>query len=145
MKLKQYLIELAMKSGTKIDVKKKRGFHYNAKIDLEDGTQWFYNATNEMREGEWNITFWQSELAGPQEVKDKHKVGLQLFAAVEKLTRDFLKWEEPEQFIFSATGVSRIKLYETLAKRILKDGSYEKGPSIRMLQGNNWRFVRRSK
>jgi hypothetical protein len=143
MKLKHYLTELAMKKGTKIDVKKKRGFHYNAKIDLEDGTQWFFNAVNNMGEGDWDISFWAAELAGEQKVKDKHKVGLQLFAAVEKLTKDFLKWEKPEQFRFSATGVSRIKLYNTLAKRILKETPYKKGQSMRLLQGNNWSFIKK--
>lgn len=132
-----------MKSDTKIDVIKKKGDLYNAKIDLEDGTQWFFNAVNEPRKDNWNISFWQSELAGPQEVKNKHKVGIQLFAAVEKLVSDFLKWGEPEEFSFSATGTSRIKLYNTLAKKIIKTGKYKEGPHQRMLQGNNWSFIKK--
>lgn len=143
MKLKKYITELAMKSDrTKIDVKKKRGFHYNAKIQLEDGTQWFFNAVNNMGEGDWDISFWASELADT-EVEDKHKAGIQLFAAVENLTKEFLKYEKPEQFRFSATGVSRIKLYNTLAKKIIKGGEYKKGQYQRMLQGNNWSFIRK--
>ena len=142
MKLKQYLTELAMKSGTIINVKKKRGFHYNAKIDLEDGTQWFFNAVNNdpRDEDSWDISFYQS---GMEEVKDKRKSGLQLFAAVEKLVRDFLKWGKPEYFYFTGTGASRIKLYETLAKRILKDGKYEKGNVPVLLQGAMWNFKRK--
>ena len=145
MKLKKYITELAMKSGTKIRKSNKKGLYYNAKIQLEDGTQWFYNAVNSMGEGDWDISFWAAELAGEQQVKDKHKAGIQLFAAVENLTKEFLKYEKPEQFRFSATGVSRIKLYNTLAKKIIKSGEYKKGQSVRMLQGNNWSFVRRSK
>ena len=143
MKLKKYMTELAMKSNTKLDVKSQKGRHFNAKISLKNGTQWFFSAENEMGEGDWNIAFWESDIYSSSSIPDKHKVGLQLFAAVEKLTKDFLKSEKPERFRFSATGVSRIKLYETLAKKILKDGTYEKGPSMRMLQGNNWSFVRK--
>lgn len=145
MRLNKYITELAMKSDTKLDVKSKKGRHFNAKITLEDGTQWFFSAENEMGEGDWNIAFWSDQLRGSMSIKDKDKpkTGIQLFAAVEKLTKDFLKLEKPEQFRFSATGVSRIKLYETLAKKILKDGTYKKGQSMRMLQGNNWSFVRK--
>jgi hypothetical protein len=143
MKLKQYLTELAMKSGTTIDVKKKRGFEYNAKIGLKDGTHWFFNAVNDPGEDNWNISFWQSELAGPQEIKDKRKAGLQLFAAIEKLMHDFIKWGKPEYFYFTGTGTSRVKLYNTLAKKILKDGKYEKGNVPVLLQGAMWNFVRK--
>ena len=142
MKLKLYLTELSMKSGTKIDAVKKKDQYYNAKITLSSGDIWYYNATNDMGEDDWGIAFYAPSTS-PGIRGDKNKVALETFAAVEKLTKDFLKEFKPKKFYFTASGASRIKLYQTLAKKILKDGTYKEAPHDRMIQGHNWRFVRK--
>ena len=142
MKLKHYLTELAMKSSTKIKLAKKKDEDYNAKITLSTGDEWFYNATNDFGEDNWDIAFYGPSLS-PGIKGDKNKVALETFAAVEKLTKDFLKEFKPKYFYFTGTGTSRIKLYKTLAKKILKDGTYKKGNVPTMLQGSMWNFARK--
>jgi len=142
LKLEQYITELAMKKGTVIKKAKKKNEYWNAEIILTSGDKWYYNATNDFNEDNWGIAFYAPTLS-PGIRGDKNKVALETFAAVEKLTKEFLKEFKPERFYFSASGVSRIKLYHTLAKKILKDGTYEEEANDRMLQGNNWRFVRK--
>lgn len=142
IKLEQYMTELAMKKGTILDIAKKKDQYYNAKIILTTGDMWYFNATNDFGEDEWSIAFYAPSLS-PGIRGEKTKVALETFAAVEKLTKDFLKEFKPKKFYFTASGSSRIKLYHTLAKKILKDGTYKEAPHDRMLQGHNWIFVKK--
>lgn len=142
MKLKQYLYELAMKKGTVIKKAKKKDQYYNAEITLSTGDKWYYNASNDFGEDNWGIVFYAPSLSSG--IKgEKTKVALETFAAVEKMTKDFLKEFKPKRFYFTASGSSRIKLYNTLAKKILKDGKYEQEGDDKMLQSHQWRFVRK--
>jgi len=141
LKLEEYITELAMKSDTKIDVKRQKGMYFNAKITLENGVQWFFNATNEMDDDEWDIAFYSASGHDPL-TGNKNQMGLQTFAAVEKLVIDFIEAEDPEEFHFSATGKSRVKLYNTLAKKILKSGKYKKGTAPKLLMGSKWSFIK---
>ena len=144
MRLNNYITELAMKKDTDIKRAKKKDQYYNAKITLSTGDVWYYNATNDFGEDNWNISFYGDSLS-PGVRGDKHKVALETFAAVEKLTKEFLKEFKPNRFYFSASGVSRIKLYQTLVKKILKDATYKEAPHDRTLQGHHWRFIRKEK
>ena len=142
LKLEEYITELAMKSDTDIDLGHKKGDYFNAKITLGSGDIWYFNATNDMGDGDWSIVFYAPSMS-PGIRGDKNKVALETFAAVEKLVKDFIDKEKPERFHFTGTGTSRVKLYNTLAKKILKSGKYEKGPDMKMLQGAAWIFVKK--
>jgi len=141
MKLKQYLNELALKSETKINIKKQKDKFFNAKIELEDGVTWLFNATNDFDEDEWDITFY-SPMGNNVEIKDKHKTGLQTFAAVEKLVTQFIKEQKPGEFHFTG-GANNRSLYDFLSKKILKTGKYKKGDVPKLLLGYKWSFIRK--
>lgn len=74
----------------------------------------------------WTITFEDS--AAHMEIEEKPRgVALNLFAAIEKVMRDFVKAKKPLVFSFSSEEFeeSRVKLYNLLAKRISKKGGYD--------------------
>ncbi len=142
MKLKHYLTELAMKSGTKIKYAKKKGKYFNAKITLESGDEWVFNAENSFDDDEWDIAFYSPHSASAGIKGDPNKVGLQTFAAIELIFKKFMKAEDPEEFHFTG-GEMHKKLYSTLAKRILKTGKYKKGEAPKLLIGNKWSFVKK--
>lgn len=125
MRLRQYLTELAMRKGTKIKVHKGSN-EYNAEIELEGGQKWLYNAMDYDGNGIWDIVFYEpsKDMISFDQKGDKHKVALETFAAVEKLTRDFIKYHEPSVISFNAQGKSRVKLYDLLAKKIVKSKKY---------------------
>ena len=130
-----------MKSNTKLDVKSKKGSYYNAKITLESGDVWLFNADNIFDEGEWDISFYAPSMS-PGVRGDRTKVGLQTFAAIEQIFKKFIKVEDPEEFHFTG-GEMHKKLYNTLADRILKTGKYKKGTVPKLLIGNKWSFVKK--
>jgi len=123
MRLKRYLIELSMKAKTQIDRVKKVGEYYNAEITLSDGTTWLYNAESYDRGKTFIIVFYE-RFDKPNKLDDKHKVALETFAAVEQLTKEFIQWQKPREFSFTSVVGSRSKLYDLLAKRIIKSGKY---------------------
>jgi len=141
MRLNNHLTELAMKKGTKIEPAKKKGEYFNAKITLSTGDIWYFNAENDFDDDEWDIAFYAPSMS-PGIKGDTHKVGLQTFAAIEKLFKDFIKTEDPKEFHFTG-GEMHKKLYNTLADRILKTGKYKKGAVPKLLMGNKWSFVRK--
>ena len=53
-----------------------------------------------------------------------------VFSAVSTMLKDFLDKKKPKVFLFSASKISRIKLYRALAKRILAMGDYEEVPKF---------------
>lgn len=148
MKFQEYIKELSMKKGTKIDVYKGK-YEYNAKIELEDGTTWLYNAMDYNGDDEWDIVFYepsQDDVGSNYKVnkiltKNKPKIALETFAAVEKITYDFIKYHKPMIITFNAQGRSREKLYDLLAKKIVKSGKYELSKDVG-LKSAYWRFRR---
>jgi len=141
MKLKHYLTELAMKSDTKIKYIKRKGHYFNAKITLGTGDEWLFNASDDFNENQWDIAFYAPSIS-PGLKGDPNKVGLQTFAAIEKLFKEFLKEEDPGEFHFTG-GRMHTKLYNKLADRILKTGKYKKGDVPKLLTGNKWSFVKK--
>lgn len=140
MRYKKYLHELAMHKDTKIRFSKKKGERFNAKITLEDGQEYLFQAETYKDEDDWYIAFEKDR--GKLPTGDTAKIGLQIFAAVEKIVTSFIIQEKPESFSFTGTGNSRIKLYDLLAKKILKSGKYELDKED-LLQGVKWSFDRK--
>ena len=67
----------------------------------------------------WNISF-QDEFGKFSQVEKSGQEALQLFAAVIKVTENFVKSKKPKVFGFSAktTEASRVKLYDLLARKV---------------------------
>ena len=124
MKLKSYLNELSMKAKTNIEVHKSLGREYNAKITLSDGTTWLYNAVDYEGSGTFDIVFYAPSDSKSIPSGNKNKVALETFAAIEKITMDFIKYEDPDYITFNAHGKSKVKLYDLLAKKIVKSKKY---------------------
>lgn len=139
MRLTNYINELAMSAKTQIKYKKKPGETWNAFITLDDGTEWIFNATS--FDEPWSLVFYppidQVQIKG-----DKTKIGIKTFAAIEKVVEGFIKDENPEEFGFTGSGSSRVKLYNLLAKKIVKTGKYKQQKAMRLLQGKQWSFIR---
>ena len=110
MKLKSYLNELSMKAKTNIEVHKSLGREYNAKITLSDGTTWLYNAVDYEGSGTFDIVFYAPSDSKSIPSGNKNKVALETFAAIEKITMDFIKYEDPDYITFNAHGKSKVKL-----------------------------------
>ena len=127
-----------MKADTKIDVAKKKGEFYNAQIILSDGTTWLYNAEKYL--DEWTIVFY-TPVGKTQPTENKGKIALETFAAVERLTKEFIEYQKPERFSFSGGGRSRNKLYDLLAKKIVKTKKY-KMKKDKGLMSDFWEFER---
>ncbi len=71
----------------------------------------------------WNITF-EDTAARMDQVPKGKQVALNLFAALEMVFKEFINRKDPLVFQFDAdiAEPSRVKLYNTLAKRIQKNG-----------------------
>jgi len=98
----------------------------------------FYKLTYKITH-DWYIAFQKDE----SDIKDNSvKIGLQIFAAVERIVTSFITQEKPESFSFTGTGKTRIKLYDLLARKILKSGKYELDKE-NLLQGSKWSFEKK--
>lgn len=128
MRLKEYLNELSMKSDTQLEVKKGKNYvdagitttagdEFNLTIDK--GSWIFYDRDVE----EWEIAF--TDDTGTIKTSPKSpKTAIELFAAIEKVVKDFIIKYKPEAIRFSGLGESKDKLYSMLSKRIVKSGKY---------------------
>ena len=119
MRLRQYLNEI--KSNAKITYKEPDR-DFKAKIVLDDVT-WIFSADwgyqDDLR---YKINFTS---AGSMYGKTlKSNVGIKTFAAMEKVTREFIKRKKPELFTFTGPD-DKVKLYDMLAKKIVKSGQYK--------------------
>jgi hypothetical protein len=124
MKLKQYITELSMRKSTYISsAKYKKESMYEQNIILEDGLEFkficYYFRTADM----WEIAF-EDKDEMRHKIERRKGAGVELFAALEKVFKEFINTALPDKFRFSADieEKSRVKLYELLAKRIEKMG-----------------------
>lgn len=142
MRLKQYISELSMKADTKIEISKKKNKYFDALITLEDGIQWYYEAQL-MDENEWAISFYPPENNREQRIKDKSKIALHTFAAIESITKQFIEYQKPDRIEFSAAGDSRQKLYDLLAKKITQSGKYVDASKMGISSNKYYVFIKK--
>jgi hypothetical protein len=146
MRLKEYLLELAMSKDTKIEIESDNANEYFAYIFLPDGTRFHVMTdghplpvselkdiigqgieklnftTNKIKL--WHIDFADEHGSMSKDPKSS-KIALQLFAALETYFKDFITKKKPDVFNFAGTGASRKKLYNTLSKKIEKNSNYK--------------------
>lgn len=132
MRLYQYINELAMRKKTVISSPKyKEKSMYEQTVTLEDGLQFkficYYFSTADI----WEVTF-EDENEYREKAPKRKGAAVELFAALEKVFKQFLEKALPDRFRFLADidEKSRIKLYDLLAKKISKLGfDYKKKQS----------------
>jgi hypothetical protein len=143
MRLKQYISELSMKADTKIEISKRKNKYFDALITLEDGIQWYYEAKL-IDENEWDISFYPPEFNKKRPLnKDRGKVALQTFAAVESITKQFIEYQKPDRIEFSASGGSRQKLYDLLATKIAQSGKYVDASKMGISSAKYYVFIKK--
>ena len=123
-RLKQYLIELAMKKGTTITPPKyKEESMYEQDIILEDGLKFKFICYFFRTSGLWEVAFEDEQEVRAKEAK-RQWASIELFAALEKVFKTFIDKALPNEFHYSADleEKSRVKLYDLLAKKIVKMG-----------------------
>jgi len=151
MRLYKYINELSMGSNTKItiDINSYDGFFATITMfDNEAENKFYFEAYRSdwaslvyktlqevgvnpknisalyesvFKNEHFEITF-KDEKYKLTQIKKTPKIALQVFAAVEELTKQFIKSRKPLIFSFSAktTEPSRVKLYDLLSKKITK-------------------------
>ena len=130
MKFKNYLNdivtkidELAMSSKTIIRPIYKPESIYDAKIILKDGLKFYFICYYFRTEELWEIAF-EDEAERRYKIEQRPGASLELFAALETVFKDFINKALPNKFRFTADieEKSRVRLYDTLAKKITKMG-----------------------
>lgn len=147
MKLKQYLNELAMKSDTIIKQTDNRSFHISYDIKVSKKNEFgfdqgetfqldFYENLNDPSTPEliklkqetnlntWEIDFNDQSKSYANKPKGKG-IALKLFAAIEKLVKEFIKTKKPKVIVITGIGPQKAKIYDFLSKKIVKSGKYK--------------------
>lgn len=126
MRFKQYVNELAMKKNTEISPAKVSDREYVQYITLEDGLRFKFIAHYFRTADLWEVIFEDSEKRAYQVGKRKG-ASLELFAALERVFKNFILKTLPNKFRFTADTEekSRVKLYDLLAKKIEKTQGYK--------------------
>ena len=118
MKFKEYINELAMKKGTiiKSPFYKKESM-YEQDIVLEDGLVFHFKCYYFKTAGVWEVAFEDQDEKAHQTPKRKG-------AAIENVFKNFIDTALPNEFSFRSDleEKSRVKLYDILAKKIIKMG-----------------------
>ena len=123
MRLTNFLSELSLKSKTDIRRGTLTSQYWDVDIILTTGDK--FELTFEKWGEKWDIIF--TDESGSIETSTKGpKVALELFAAIEKVTTEFIKKVKPQYILFSsgAFEAKKQKLYNTLAQRISKKANY---------------------
>lgn len=137
-----------MTRKTDIKYEGRRGKTFIAKITLEDGTKFSFEARYDIDEygSDWDITFeGRAGLVKPTDAGIETTTALQLFAALGVVFKEFVKREKPAKFSFSAGDKSRIKLYDTASKRIARQLKYKvirKDQTYKDFSGVVWEFTK---
>jgi hypothetical protein len=141
MKFRNYLTELSLKKAS-FQVTMSTSAEFRAKISTEHGN-FIYSAKRFLTEKNmsmdttllaklgidgkheflWELSF-EDAMGRHYQVPTERGTALQVFAAVEEITRQFLKKYNPKIVTFTAEigEASRVKLYSLLAKRIMRKG-----------------------
>ena len=113
-----------MRKATVISpAKYQKESRYEQIITLEDGLSFKFDALYFRTAEVWEVTF--EDAQGNRYQSEKRKgAAIELFAALEKVFNDFIAKTLPNKFRFTADidEKSRVKLYNTLAKKIAKKG-----------------------
>lgn len=137
MKFKNYLTELSLKKAS-FQVSMSTSTEFRAKITTEHGN-FIYSAKQFLSEKNmsldktlldeldiegrhkyiWEISF-EDAMGRHYKVTTERGTALQVFAAVEEITKQFIKKYKPKLVTFSAEvgEASRVKLYKLLARKI---------------------------
>jgi hypothetical protein len=113
-----------MKKSTTISSPRyKKESMYEQDIVLEDGLKFKFIGYYFKTAGIWEIAF-EDEEERRETVRKRKGASLELFAALEKVFKQFVEKALPDKFRFSAAldEKSRVKLYDLLAKKIEKMG-----------------------
>lgn len=124
----EILNELSISSNTNINVIRSNDIEYIVKI-VVGYDHFVFEARytdNIMQENTWVISF-EDQNGNVDMNKKDSGVSLKLFAAINKIFVDFLNKYNPDNFNFSAKDneKSRVKLYGTLSKSIIKKLGYK--------------------
>jgi len=127
MRLTNFLSELSLKSKTDIRRGTLTSQYWDVDIILTTGDKFelTFEKWGEKWGEKWDIIF--TDESGSIETSTKGpKVALELFAAIEKVTTEFIKKVKPQYILFSsgAFEAKKQKLYNTLAQRISKKANY---------------------
>ena len=123
MRLTNFLSELSLKSKTDIRRGTLTSQYWDVDIILTTGDK--FELTFEKWGEKWDIIF--TDESGSIETSTKGpKVALELFAAIEKVTSEFIIKVKPQYILFSSGAFEskKQKLYNTLAQRISKKANY---------------------
>ena len=124
MKFKKYIYEVSMKKGTIIKPPKYiEEDKYKQYIILEDGLKFIFSCFYFRIADIWEVAF-EDEEARRYTITKRKGAALELFAALEKVFKQFIEKTLPNKFRFTADieEKSRVKLYDLLAKKIEKMG-----------------------
>lgn len=128
MRLLKYINEITMTSDTKVEVT-STSYPYEVKITIgeEPDTTEFDFVAEEWESGDNKNTYWEIgfyDEDGSIDIEPKsNSIALKLFAALTIAFKKFLQSKKPKDFLFQAksTEAKRIKLYDTIAKKIAKN------------------------
>jgi hypothetical protein len=142
MRLKNHLLELAMKQSS-FEVVKDSSEKYVVNIQTESEVFQFggftyplslieytfpdfpFTKIGRYRDTDpvWVVSFEDSRGSLRQTKKDKN-TAIQLFSALQEVFSNFIKKKKPEMFLYSARSneLSKVKLYDLIAKKISKKG-----------------------
>jgi hypothetical protein len=134
MKLKQYLKELSMSKKTGIEYKIS-AVEFLAYITLSNYDEYVFFADYDSDNTYWEVEFESGE-SGIIRRDVEPKIAVELFAALEQAFSKFIQSKKPKVFGFSG-ATDRIKLYDTIAKKITSKTKYkvekEKDPTGGMI------------
>ena len=163
MRLKQYINELSMKANTNITSRGSQGNYEGFRIDIDDGEAYevdiykgsgVFSLANTDKYGKdsfmflekWDIYFSDAKTGAIEKLESepqKPKTALKLFAAIEAIMKSFIKNKRPEAMSFSGLGKSKVKLYDMLAKKIIKGGYVGYSVNAKYRPAKDYEFIRK--
>ena len=112
-----------MSKNTGFEIRRSTSNEFVIDITLKNYDAYYFAADYDSDNNDWEVEF-EREGSGIQRVKIDRKVLMELFAALEKAFSEFLKTKKPDSFYFTGSK-DRIKLYDTIARRITNKTKYK--------------------